>query len=154
MKEAYTVIKCLVAWDKIAMHRLFFLYSKATVFPDDPELAFCLTLSKGSFWLGKGDLRRTMHECCKWHNLLKPVRKRLSENKRNKAHSNLISTSDTSQFHFMKVGYLSWCNYTLGRTKSGLLVIGIGSIQQNNEVALMKGCDLPLIIQASTSIPG
>ena len=31
--------------------------------------------------------------------------------------------------------------------------MGIGSIQQNNEVALMKGCDLPLI-RASASVPG
>ena len=30
--------------------------------------------------------------------------------------------------------------------------MGIGSIQQNDEVALMKGCDLPLIVRASTSI--
>ena len=47
------------------MHRLLFSHSKAMVVSDDPELAFCLTLSKRSFWLGKGDLNRTMHEFCK-----------------------------------------------------------------------------------------
>ena len=54
----------------------------------------------------------------------------------------------------MKAGSLSWCNYTLGRTKSALLVMEIGSFQQNDGITLMEGCDLPLIVRASTSVPG
>ena len=134
------------------MHRLFFSHSKAAVFPDDSELAFCLTLSKGSFWLGKGDVCRTMREFCKLHDLLKPFRKRLSKDKKRLALADLVGGYDTGQF--MKAGYLNWCNYTLGRTKSGLSVIGIGSIQQNDEVALMKGYDTPLIVRANTSVSG
>jgi len=55
---------------------------------------------------------------------------------------------------FSDLGLLTWINYTISRTASGLLVMGFGSIEPNDEIALMKGCDLPLIVRASQAVPG
>lgn len=63
------------------------------------------------------------------------------------------STRQLDQFYFADVEALTWRNYTLARTRSGLLVMGIGEVAENDEIALMKGCDLPLIVRVSRTVP-
>jgi hypothetical protein len=144
------IVDCLLAWDNITMNPSSLPGSQLMVSPEHAEIIYCLTLSRGTFWVEAGDANKAMFEFRKWRTALLSLRSQLSPDQQATARKEFLKVGN---FHFADMGALAWRNYTLARTRSGLLVMGIGEVVESDEIALMKGCDLPLIVRASRMVP-
>ncbi|OAL27605.1 hypothetical protein AYO22_03509 [Fonsecaea multimorphosa] len=170
------ILACLLAWDKLAMD-LQFLHLSSDLYrhrqlPQStaPEFAstsafeieaeaeaeaediYCLTLSRGTYWVGHGDRERTLREFRQWRACLlalqpqQPPSSRQHEDPHNRF---FRSTTLAFYVHALR----SWSNYTLAKTDAGLLVLGLGEMRRGDRVVLLKGCDLPLIVRAVDTTP-
>ena len=133
------------------MEPALFAANDPTAAHEGVEMIFCLTLSRGTFWVGDDDPNKAMHEFRIWRAALVSLRSQMSQQQQAAARSRFLKDDE---FLFSDLALLSWINYTIARTASGLLVMGFGLIELNDEIALMKGCDLPLIVRPSQTIPG
>jgi hypothetical protein len=134
----------LFEWDEIAMSPPLSPNDQPTLTPEHAEEAFCLTLSRGTYWVGTGNRNLTLSEFHKWRTDLRSTAFHAPQR------LGFLANEDS---RFSKLGISSWRNYTLARTKGGLLVMGIGSLKEGDEIALLKGCELPLIVRRS-DVPG
>src|ERR1700742_2039050 len=100
------------------------------------EVIFCLTLSRGTFWVGVGDANKAMHEFRLWRAALVSLRSQMSQQQTAAARSQFL---EEDRFLFSDLALLSWLNYTVARTAGGLLAMGFGLIEPNDEIALMTG---------------
>lgn len=142
------VMECLFNWDSIGMSPPSSPTDQSTMIEAQAEEAYCLTLSRGTYWVGLGHRAPALAEFHKWRTALWSIHQ--SHLTRGDAELAFLADEDS---RFSRVGISSWRNYTLARAKAGSLVMGIGEIKEGDEIALLKGCALPLIVR-HTDVPG
>jgi hypothetical protein len=141
--------------------------------PADAEVACFLTLCRGTFWLTSGDAAKAMMYFREWRSMLLVVRQAqkqgqdqytfavnelfrgsaMSFNPNGQVTQRYTSTILMTQ-PFRNAVLETLRNFTLGRTGAGLLVLGPRAATVRDEVALMRGCDLPLVVRRSEATSG
>jgi hypothetical protein len=140
-------MECLFNWDSIGMNPPLSPTDQSTMIEAQAEEAYCLTLSRGTYWVGLGHRALALAEFHKWRTALWSIH----QSRLTRADAELAFLADENS-RFSRVGISSWRNYTLARAKAGPLVMGIGEIKEGDEIALLKGCALPLIVRR-TDVP-
>lgn len=132
------MINCLLAWADIALRPAL----QRQMPYEDAEVVYCLTLCRGTFWVGGGDAPKTMALFRAWHRALLSLRQQPAGSEGAK----ILRGGDHFSFEGAAVAE-ALCNYTLARTGRGLLVLSLGTVRVGDEVALLRGADLPLVVR-------
>jgi hypothetical protein len=132
------MISCLLVWADIALRPAL----QGQIPYEDAEVAYCLTLCRGTFWVGGGDVPKTMALFRAWHRTLLSMRQQPAGSEGAKI------LREGGHFYFEDAAVaLALRNYTLARTGRGLLVLSLGTVRVGDEVALLRGADLPLVVR-------
>ena len=115
---------------------------------EEAETIYCATLSNGCYPIEVEAPNKAMDEFRKWRTALLSLQAPMSPEQRSTAESQFLLTG---KLLFSQYAVRVWCKYTLARTNLGLLVLSSGSLHNNDEIALMKGCDLPLVVRRTVN---
>jgi len=117
----------------------------------DAEAILCLTLSRGTWFVGGGDMQRSIGLFRAWRNALISLRNSPLGQQHQLQHQQAPVTRenflDGDRFYFQDVQMLAWRNYSMARTRGNLLVFLPEEAKVGDEIALLKGGELPFVLR-------
>ena len=129
-------------WDALAI--------RLPLAPADVEAILCLTLSRGTWFVGGGNMQRSIGLFRARRNALIS----LQNSPPGQLHQLLPQQTpvtrenclDSDLFYFQDVQIHAWRNYSMARMRGNLLVFSPEEAKVGDEIALLKGGELPFVL--------